>query len=311
MQKNTAKGGVRMILTNEADIKNGKSIVSVQCDYCGKIKNSIYRNVIKGRKYIDKDACTHCVGHKCAEITLKKRQENIYSKVIEMCKSKGYGLNTTKEEMLNNTTYIEYICPKHGKHTMRISNFIIGKGCPDCQHEEASERFRADKEHVIASVAACGGELMNPDDYVNNTTKNLKIRCPGCGTIFVTSLRNFVQHGGQLCSNCRKSESLGEAKIRVYLEEHNIDFLQQHWFADCRDVNPLPFDFYISDINTIIEFDGRQHFSETNYFSYGLEKTMYHDSIKNKYCEDKGIHLIRIPYTKINNIEQILDKEFT
>jgi hypothetical protein len=62
-------------------------------------------------------------------------------------------------------------------------------------------------------------------------------------------------------------------------------------------------------MNTIIEFDGRQHFQETDHFSYSYKKVVEHDTIKNNYCADKNIRLIRISYKQINHITEILDKQ--
>ena len=41
----------------------------------------------------------------------------------------------------------------------------------------------------------------------------------------------------------------------------------------------------------------------------GFIGTKIRDTIKNKYCKDNDIKLIRIPYLEINNIENILIKE--
>jgi len=42
----------------------------------------------------------------------------------------------------------------------------------------------------------------------------------------------------------------------------------------------------------------------------GFEKRKVNDVIKNKYCDDNGIHLIRIPYiNNMNDIMKILNKE--
>jgi very-short-patch-repair endonuclease len=112
-----------------------------------------------------------------------------------------------------------------------------------------------------------------------------------------------------VCPDCSGSKSVGEKKIWRYLEYRKIEFVPQKWFPECKDKRPLPFDFYLPDCNTIIEFDGRQHFGETNYFTYSYEETKKHDEIKNNYCKANGIYLIRIPYWNIDKIEQILDKE--
>lgn len=300
-----------MLLTDVHEIKNTNSLVEIQCDYCGSITKTNYRNFLKGRKSISKDSCTHCVGKKCAEITINKRRTDYYERLLEMCEQKGYQLLTNKEEIVNNKTYIRYRCHTHGEHSMRILNFLFGKGCPDCQHNNARDRFKFNKDEILRKISDCGGELLNPEDYINNSRRNLKVKCPSCGNVFNTSLVLFTQHGGQVCNKCKSSESIGEMRIRTYLEEKGLKFIQEHWFRDCRDIKPLPFDFYVPERNMVIEFDGRQHFEDTGYFSYGIEKTQEHDKIKNQYCKDNGIDLIRIPYTQINHIDEILSKVFT
>ena len=106
----------------------------------------------------------------------------------------------------------------------------------------------------------------------------------------------------------QKKESNGERAVRLYLENHDIDYVQGKWFKDCRDVNPLPFDFYLPNENKMIEFDGEQHFREKHFFAYDFEKNQRHDAIKNKYCEENNISLIRIPYWKIYKVNDILDE---
>ena len=39
---------------------------------------------------------------------------------------------------------------------------------------------------------------------------------------------------------------------------------------------------------------------------YKLKKQQEHDKIKDNYCKDKNINLLRIPYWEFNNIENIL-----
>lgn len=85
---------------------------------------------------------------------------------------------------------------------------------------------------------------------------------------------------------------------------NEIDFEQEKRFYDCRDVKPLPFDFYLPQYNLIIEFDGQQHFREV--YNRDFETTKKHDEIKNKYCEDNDIDLLRIPYWDGNDIEKII-----
>lgn len=298
------------IMVKAEDLSSGSKIqVLVNCDFCKKEYKMTWQKCIGVINKNEKHACCNCRNAKRHEKTLMQRQENLYYKAIQACEEKGYILLSAKEEIQNNNTYIKYICPIHGVHIMRINNLINGKGCPDCVYDYQREKYQLSPDEVECRIMDCGGILTNKEDYVNQTTKNLLVICPECGKLFTTSLRNFTQHEGQVCDDCSNNESIGVKRIRHYLENHNIIFNREKWFPNCRDINPLPFDFYIESLNTIVEFDGRQHFEETGYFSYPLEQTQKHDKIKNEYCERNNIKLIRIPYWKINKINSILDQE--
>lgn len=243
--------------------------VKVECDYCHRVFEKAWSHHLS----VGEDCCNECKHTKRVQSTKHKRQENLYNKAIQVCEKKGYILLTPQEDIERNTTYVEYRCPKHGVQTMRISNLISGKGCPECARDQAAERYKINAEEVEKRIADCGGKVINAQEYKNQSTKNLRVLCPNCGKEFITSLRNFTQHGGQVCEECYSSESVGEMTVRHYLEENQIIFVQEKWFPDCRDTNPLPFDFYLPELNTIIEFDGRQHFGETDWFSYSYEET--------------------------------------
>ena len=69
---------------------------------------------------------------------------------------------------------------------------------------------------------------------------------------------------------------------------------------------PLRFDFFLPEQYYLIEYDGEQHFKEGSWsnLSRGINLLTYQkrDEIKNKWCEDNNIPLIRIPYTHYNNL---------
>jgi len=117
------------------------------------------------------------------------------------------------------------------------------------------------------------------------------------------------------CYKCYQynNMSIGETAIKNFLERKNIEYVNEHSFEDCKsdtDSN-LRFDFYIPKKNMCIEFDGRQHYSPVEHFG-GEEKfkrQVFLDSIKDNYCKNKNIPLLRIPYWEINNIEKIISTE--
>ena len=284
-----------------------KTRVMVQCDYCGCEYETNYDSFCRAHKTIAKDACKRCVGHKCAEISYDRRIQKMYARLLETCKSAGYTLLTPMSDLSCNMSRVHYLCPEHGEQEMRAANLLSGKRCPQCHIERSRKLYQCRSTEIVARVRSLGGVVYNPHDYVNQTTKNLLIGCPSCGRVFTTSLRNFTQHGGQACPECsRHGESVGERTIRLWLKQHDIKFEQERWFSDCRDTNPLPFDFYLADRNMIIEYDGRQHFEESDYFNHDLTKI--HDQIKTAYCNEHGIKLLRIPYWDFKNIDIILSQ---
>jgi len=132
----------------------------------------------------------------------------------------------------------------------------------------------------------------------------IKIICPFHG-VFEQTPKNHIK--GQNCPNCpKKIISIGEKKISEILRKNNIKYNNQHTFENCRDKRKLPFDFYLPYYNMCIEFDGRQHFESVINFGgeEQLKKTQQNDKIKNKYCKENNIKLLRIKYTE--NIEEKL-----
>ena len=89
--------------------------------------------------------------------------------------------------------------------------------------------------------------------------------------------------------------------ISNYLDNLHIKYIEQKRFPNCRNLkgsDMLPFDFYLYEINKIIEYDGLHHFEPINGWG-GVEKyniTQLNDEIKNKYCRDNNIELLRLQY---------------
>lgn len=118
-----------------------------------------------------------------------------------------------------------------------------------------------------------------------------------CGHVWKTK-PSYIVHAGTGCPIC--NEYVGERLVRELLIEHGIKFNSQQTFEGLRYQNLLELDFYMPDINTAIEVDGRQHREPIDRFggteSFTLQKIR--DSIKNTYCKTNNIHLIRLIYHK-------------
>lgn len=282
--------------------------VKIICDYCNEEYDTEYWIYFNGHNNYPKDACIKCRSKKMSDATRLKRANISWSKLEEICKNKGYELLTKKEEYVDVKMYVNYICPKHGKQRGVLDNLIRGYGCQYCAYESNREKIRLTSNFVSEYISNINNnELLNPDEYSGIHDLNLKIRCGQCGNIFTTSFANY-KHGINRCSQCVKSYSVGEKQIQKILEENGVAYEHEKRFENCKDKRSLPFDFYLPDYNICIEFDGRHHFEPV----YGDERysiTVKHDLIKNNYCNENNITLIRIPYWESQNINEILKKE--
>lgn len=111
------------------------------------------------------------------------------------------------------------------------------------------------------------------------------------------------------CPRCNK-DSTGEKEIAKILIKNNVSFKNQYSFKNLlnENNNQLKFDFAIfkeDKLYCLIEFDGRQHYQPV-FGEDVLKTTKYRDGLKNKYCEENNISLIRIPFWDFENLNQIV-----
>ena len=115
-------------------------------------------------------------------------------------------------------------------------------------------------------------------------------------------------------------ESKGEKKVKSSLIDLGYDVSTQKRFKGCyglkgnRYCDLLKFDTYVETKNgkkVCVEFDGEQHFMSVGIFGgdIRLEEQQKHDQLKNNYCKNNGVKLIRIHYLDFNRIEEILKNE--
>ena len=210
-------------------------------------------------------------------------------------------------------TPLSIICPKHGSfYQDNGCHIVLGHGCPECGKEKAAllakqRGSKVDNNIFIKKAEKVHGNKYNYDkvNYINSNTK-VEIICPKHGSFYQRPNSHLSGNG---CRKCH--ESKGERLIRIYLENKSISFKDEYKFKNCKNTFQLRFDFYLPDYNTCIEFDGMQHFKPTSHFggeAY-FKITQKNDQIKNKYCKDNNIKLIRISYKQMDNINEILSKE--
>lgn len=239
-------------------------------------------------------------------ITEKVRLSNNYTpdEVKQLVESKNNNILLNKDDYINvNTKNLQVICGNCGNiFTTSLSSINSSDGkCQKCGYRIGGSSLKIKKEELISKIPG----IINPDDYVDCETSNLKIICPECGEIFITSYKNYVHFNKNRCDICSKAKSIGEIIIENILNCYSINFISQYKFDECKDKKPLPFDFYLQDYNTCIEFNGQFHYLPI-YTQERLEYVQKHDKIKSDFCANNGINLIVIPYWNGHDMEEII-----
>ena len=62
-------------------------------------------------------------------------------------------------------------------------------------------------------------------------------------------------------------------------------------------MNRYRYDIYIPSLKLIIEPDGEQHFKDMAFCNDNLEDRVKRDNIKNDFCYNNNIPILRIPYS--------------
>ena len=207
----------------------------------------------------------------------------------------------SKVNYIYNYTKVTIICPEHGEFEQRPDSHKEGMGCPKC-HPNA----KLTTEDVVKQFREVHGDRYDYSkvNYIDSYTK-VTIICPEHG--------EFKQppsghKRGQGCPSC--TESKGEREIRILLIDKDIDFNQEHTFDDCKNILPLRFDFYLPEHNVCIEYQGRQHYEPVDFFGgvSGFENRQYRDKIKEGYCIDNNIQLLKIRYDE--DVSNFLNEYF-
>lgn len=301
---------------------NCDSKLEFECE-CGNHFFASWSNIKKM-----KGLCKECVAKIKSNIMMQKINEgNITSELCNNYSHTATNIDTeyyydyiqnkidfvygdSQFELLN--IHDEYLTIRHvscgHEFTIRKDHFLYDKqGCKYCNKEHRD--FGAlSQDEFINRVSKYMNDFEFLSDYVNQN-QPVKIKHKKCGHILYKSPLKIWSRG-IYCPYCDGTR--GEQYIASYLDAHNISYIPQCSFDDCTAKRKLSFDFYLSDYNICIEYQGQQHYRPVEIFGgqEAFDLQIKNDEIKRDYCKTNNIYLIEISYEDYHNIDSILDLYF-
>jgi len=254
------------------------------------------------------EGCMKCGRDKTIEYHVFSTEEFV-SKAVSV---HGDRYDYSKVDYSNNYGKVCIICSIHGDFWQIPSVHTSGGGCYRCGKKVTGDKLRSNTKEFVDKARHI--HFISNYDYskVKYSNNNVKvcIICNRHGEFWQKPNYHLLGNG---CPSC--SSSRGELSIIKWFAENKIEYNRQHWYLDLRGFRkrPLRFDFYIPTNNLLIEFDGEQHTRPVRFKDMTQEKAVlsfkriqHNDVLKNKYCEDNGIPLLRISYKDFKRIPEIL-----
>lgn len=283
---------------------NNKIKIEFQCLVDGCFHKWIARpdNILSGY------GCPECAKKKISAARIKSHNEFVEEVAIKNPGVKVFG------RYIADNVKIEFQCNNNdcGYKWFATPDKIVHKitGCPECAKFSRAKKKTKTHDDFVDEVYKKNPNIEVVGKYTGIKTK-MEFKCRICDSTWSTT-PDSILNCDTGCPTCAQSH--GERIITNWLKNNIIDFVPQYKFDDCRDLERLPFDFYLPKHNICIEYDGIQHFQPVNFGGISderaminFQKTQKHDNIKNNYCTQHKIMLLRISYLQKNNIDVILN----
>lgn len=258
-------------------------------------------------------AQSHLMGCGCRECAIEEQRKNKEQFIADAKKVHGDRYGYDKVDYTDCRDKVCITCNKHGDFWQIANAHLRGQGCPKCAHEEYSESKTTPLSDMLNMFIDVHGDTYDYSLINNETYKNFHTPVPIiCKEHGLFNQKPSLHIKGMGCPQCKKS--LGENKIKKYLDKKEIVYIQQYKILNenlfCRQ-KKMFVDFYLPQQNVFIEFNGAQHYVSVDYFGGDktFERQKERDMALRQYCKEHKIKLVEIPYTEYNNIDNILNKE--
>lgn len=196
---------------------------------------------------------------------------------------------TTKNNM--NIKFYKYRCLTCNFHNeIGESSLLRGTGCPVCAGKRVLEGYNDIPTTDSWMVKYFQGGYNEAKLYTRHSAKKIYPICPDCGKIKdkAVFIYNIYKTKGIGCQ-CSDGISFPEKFMLALLKQLDIKFKYRKRFKWSQNKE---YDFYISELNCIIETHGEQHYRKGFYTidnEKTLEKVRRNDEIKKKLATNNGI----------------------
>ena len=272
-----------------------KRKIACQCNVCGHQWLACPDNLLSGK------GCPRCASEKISRLKQKTHEQFLHD------------LHNKHPNIMAISTYagahkkMKFKCStcEHVWETTPHS-VLMHKGCPQCSYRKTGLSLRKTHSQFLSDLSVIDPMIVPLDEYQSARRKML-FRCVRCGNVWSANPIDVIH--GTSCPNC--SMSKGERRIDAYLHRRDILHEHQKKYNDLLGIKnrKLSFDFFLPEINTLIEYQGEFHDHSVSFQSeedfLSQEK---HDQLKKAYAIKNQINVIYIWYYEFELIDEILEK---
>ena len=196
-------------------------------------------------------------------------------------------LNLSNKVTLNDKIEIEY---KGDIYIQSVSKHLMGR-CP-----EKATKKKTTEEFILESKSIWGDKYDYSITEYKGALNNIKVIYNGivyeqrASSHLLGLAPEFRSNDDSLLRDkIYKSDYKGIKEIKEFLIKYKIEFIEN------KNLDNIIFQFYLPSIRYTIEYSSKEH-----YLIRDLDK------LKEEYCEDNYINLVKIKYDQFDDIYQIL-----
>jgi len=223
----------------------------------------------------------------CPECALEKNRTSIDDFIKRAIEIHGNKYDYSEVEYVTGNQPVTINCPQHGRFQQKPRVHIQGSGCGDC----FVVRNKSNTEEFVKQANKVHGDRYSYSSVRYKTSKvKVMIICAKHGPFWTTPNSHISSAGG--CFRCK--ESKGETKIRVFLDKHGINHIQEYKIKPHR----YRYDFFLPSYNILIEYQGHQHFKPVERFGGEeyFKLTVKRDQLKQKLADKNNYPLLKLGY---------------